>query len=50
MGAFFGWTVTLALVLVAVVGLHHYGYDLTGAVGSFLRSVEHFLGQPLLPS
>ena len=50
MGAFYGWTVTLGLVVVAVVGLHHFGYDFTGSVGSFLHELERFLGQPLLPS
>lgn len=50
MGAFYGWTVTLAAVVVAVVGLHHYGYDVTGTIGTVLHSVERILGQPLLPS
>lgn len=49
MSAVSSWTFAVGGVLVLVVGLYHLGYDVTGTVGGLLRSVEHLLGQPLLP-
>jgi len=30
-----------------VLVLHHLGVDITAEIGSTLRGLEHFLGQPL---
>lgn len=50
MTALSSWALSVLGVLALVLALHHLGVDATAAVGSALRGIEHFLGQPILSS
>ncbi len=50
MSAATGWFFTVVAVLGLVLALHHLGLDVIASVGTALHDLEHFLGQPLLPS
>jgi hypothetical protein len=48
MAAMRSWFLTVVAVLGLVLVLHHLGVDVTGAIGSTVRSAEQILGRPLV--
>jgi hypothetical protein len=48
MTAMKSWFLTVVAVLGLVLVLHHLGVDVTGAIGSTVRSAEQILGRPLV--
>ncbi len=50
MSAASAWSATVLAGLGLVLGLHHFGYNVSALVGGVLHGVEHFLGLPVLPT
>jgi hypothetical protein len=48
MDAMKSWFLSVLAVVGLVLALHHMGMDVSTSLGSTLRSMEHFLNQPLI--